>query len=386
MQMNFLQETTIDLGGGTAPSFVDIDKDGDDDLFLASHGESTATLNSHDMLAYYKNTGTLMNPVFELQDSNFLNLSTKNYSGLRPCFGDLNGDGKKDLLIGEANGVLKYYINTSVGSNISFVENTTQLASFQTNNYTAPYLVDFNRDGKLDLFVGNYDGTVQYYQNTGTTTAPVFTKTVDSVGKICLRAVDDQRNFYQDGYSVPVVADLDTDGKFDLLVGGKFGLYIYHNIEGKLSDSLTLVDTVVRFGLTQLCVKKLTGLYCTPAIAQLDSDSVYPDIMVGNIGGGVTLFSTYEYQSKIGISSKALHWNQLTILPNPASNTITIEGFDNENYSVLVYDATGKQIISEDSHKSRKPILDISVLQQGVYFVTLTSPNGQTYNGKFVKM
>ena len=45
IQKNFLQESTIDFGGGTAPSFADIDKDGDDDLFLANHGEFTSTLN-----------------------------------------------------------------------------------------------------------------------------------------------------------------------------------------------------------------------------------------------------------------------------------------------------------------------------------------------------
>ncbi len=247
IQKNFLQETAIDYGSGTSPAFVDIDNDGDDDLFIASHGEFTQTLNSKDRIAYYKNTGTLLNPSFELQDSNFLNLISKNYSGIKPCFGDLNGDGKKDLLFGEANGLLKYYINTTVGSTPSFTENTTQFASFQGRNYSAPYLVDFNRDGKLDLFLGNYDGTVSYYINNGSKINPSFIKSVDSVGKICIRAVDEARNFYGEGFSAPVVADLDTDGKFDLLLGGKYGLYLYKNIESKLSDSLTLADTVVRF-------------------------------------------------------------------------------------------------------------------------------------------
>ncbi len=386
IQNNFLQETTLDFGGNTAPAFVDIDGDGDDDLFIATQGEATQTFNSHDALVFYKNTGTLLNPSFELQDTNFLGLFSKNYSGLKPCFGDLNGDGKKDLLLGEATGKLKYFINTSIGNTVSFIENTTQFTAFISRNYAAPFLVDYNRDGKLDLFLGNYDGTITYYQNTGTKLAPTFTKTVDSVGKICLRAVDENRYFYGDGMSVPIVADMDNDGKFDLIVGGKYGIYSFYDIEGRLDDSLNLNDTVLRFSLAQLPIKKASGLYIAPAIAQLDSDAVNFDVMIGNNGGGISLFSTYEFKSKVGIHALSHRSNRLSITPNPASSTISIEGFENEIYSLQVFDATGKECINLVEYKNTKPILHIQGLQQGVYFVTLIINDGETFNGKFVKL
>lgn len=385
IQQNFLQESTIDWGGTTAPAFTDIDKDGDDDLFIATHGQATQTFNSHDVLVYYKNTGTPLNPIFELQDTNFLSLYSKNYSGLKPCFGDLNGDLLKDLLLGNANGGLKYYVNTTVNGIVSFVENTVAFSSFQEKNYTAPYLVDFDHDGKLDLFLGNYDGTISYFKNTGTTTSPAFTKMVDSVGKICLRAIDEFRYFYQDGMSVPVVADLDKDGKFDLLVGGKYGLYLYRNIENKLTDSLVLQDTVVSYAYAQTATHIPTGEYASPAVAQLDSDAVL-DIMLGNIGGGITLFSTYKYAGKYGINFFKKEIKTLVIHPNPASSIITMEGFENESYAFFISDATGKSMLSDEKLLNRKPVLDIRWLQQGVYFISIVSKTGETYYGKFVKI
>ncbi len=384
IQKNFLTGTIIDFGGTSAPTFADIDGDGDEDLFIASSGDASQTLNAHDILIYYKNTGTLLNPIFELQDTNFLNLSSKNYSGIKPCFGDLNGDLLIDLLLGDANGTLKYYTNTSVAGTLSFTENTTTFASFSGPNYSAPFLVDYNRDGKLDLFLGNIDGTVSYLQNTGTKNTPIFTKQVDSVGKICVRSVDDSRSFYGDGMSVPVVADLNKDGQWDLLLGGKYGLYRYLNIENHLDDSLTLLDTVVTFALQQLASSKFTGLYVSPAIAQLDSDAIL-DIMTGNNGGGITVFSTYEFKGRFGIHSRAIASNSLSIIPNPALNTITLEGLEDEIYSIHLIDATGKKIKDEAPHHSRKPMVDISQLLPGVYFVMVVSKNGDTYTGTFVK-
>lgn len=385
IQKNFLQDGIIDLGGNSAPTFTDIDSDGDDDLFIATRGDFTKTYNSRDQIYYYKNTGTLLNPRFELVDTNFLNLASKALSGIKPCFGDVNGDGKKDLIFGESNGGLRYYINTSTANNITFVENNTLFAGFSTRNYTAPNLADYNKDGKLDLFVGNYDGFISYYQNTGTNTAPVFTKQVDSVGKICVREVDDYRNFYGEGASVPVVADLDKDGKLDLLVGGKLGLYIYKNIEGKFNDSLTLTDTIGRFAASQLPVKRLTGNFVCPAIAQLDSDAVY-DIMLGNNGGGVSLFSTYEFKGKVGLTQRMRSYDNVHITPNPASSSIKLEGFDHEMYSLLIYDATGKTILFEPEFLERKSSIDISGLTQGVYFINITAADGKIFHGKFVKM
>ncbi|NYT26784.1 MAG: FG-GAP repeat protein [Candidatus Thiodubiliella endoseptemdiera] len=39
---------------------------------------------------------------------------------------------------------------------------------------SSPTLADIDGDGDLDLVVGEYYGTLKYYQNTGTTSNPAY--------------------------------------------------------------------------------------------------------------------------------------------------------------------------------------------------------------------
>ena len=61
--------------------------------------------------------------------------------------------------------------------------------------------------------------------------------------------------------------------------------------------------------------------------------------------------------------------NQLNIriYPNPAQNYITIEGLDKIN-SIEIIDITGKIVTCEANSK-----IDISTLNEGVYFVKITT-------------
>lgn len=89
----------IDVGSYSYPTFFDYDKDGKVDLFVGTEGylnNNTEVLTSK--LAYYKNTSTLGNTSFSLVTKDFLNLSTKNYNGIFPTFGDMTGDGIDDLV------------------------------------------------------------------------------------------------------------------------------------------------------------------------------------------------------------------------------------------------------------------------------------------------
>jgi myo-inositol-hexaphosphate 3-phosphohydrolase len=63
-----------------------------------------------------------------------------------------------------------------------------------------------------------------------------------------------------------------------------------------------------------------------------------------------------------------------SMYPNPAKNTVSIEGLKAKTASVGVYDITGKQLKSLSIQHSGN--INISDLSAGIYFVKITSAEG----------
>jgi len=87
------------------------------------------------------------------------------FGGVTPVLQDFNGDGKPDLLVPQANGV-KLYRNDG---NFVFTDVTAEsgdLAKF-TGHATAGAWVDLSKKGKLDLLIACLGGTNHFYRNLG---------------------------------------------------------------------------------------------------------------------------------------------------------------------------------------------------------------------------
>ncbi|NYT27939.1 MAG: VCBS repeat-containing protein [Candidatus Thiodubiliella endoseptemdiera] len=205
----------IDVGNFSAPTLADIDGDGDLDLVV---GENYGTLK------YYQNTGTTSNPAYEVKtgDSNpFNGIDVGNSAS--PTLADIDGDGDLDLVVGENNGTLKYYQNTGTTSNPAYEVKTGDSNPFNgidVGVFSTPNLADIDGDGDLDLVVGESNGTLKYYQNTGTTSNPAYE--VKTGGSNPFNGID------VGGFSKPTLADIDGDGDLDLVVGKDDGTLKYY--------------------------------------------------------------------------------------------------------------------------------------------------------------
>ena len=194
----------VSVNSWAYPSFVDIDGDGDFDVFVGEYGGA---------FQYFENTGTDTVPVFAAPQPNPFGLDSVNGNPV-PNFVDIDGDGDFDVLVGEYGGALQYFENT--GTNTAPAFDTAQTNPFglvSVNFKTYPSFVDIDGDGDFDVFVGEYGGALQYFENTGTNTVPAFAAPqVNPFGLVSVL-----------GFASPDFVDIDGDGDFDAFVWGNGG-------------------------------------------------------------------------------------------------------------------------------------------------------------------
>ncbi len=387
---NFIVGQTLDLGGGSIPNLVDIDADGDNDLIIATQGEYTQTYNSNDHLVLFLNTGSKTHANFVLTDSNFLQINSgaPKIQRMVPSFGDLNGDKKPDLLIGDLNGKLHYFENTSVGSTLSFAKVSDDYLTIFGGTSAAPQLFDLNKDGKLDIILGRKNGSVAYFENTGTSTVPNFTSSpsIDSIGKCSAaeKIFSAGMPFYFDGYSIPHVCDLDRDGRFEILLGSEQGrVFLYNNFEASASRVCDEVENIFSDASGVNPSNLFFGIKTSATSGDLDGDSI-PELLIGNLRGGLRMYTTQVKGIISGIQTQIKQSADWLVYPNPAREEIRIKADRNlKNVHYQVVDLMGQIHLVGEMQGYETQISTLS-LSQGLYVLQCVDELGNQYVAKFL--
>ena len=158
-----------DAGSFASPTLVDIDGDGDLDVFVGNN------LTADNML-FFLNTGRASSAVFSAAVSNpFGLINVVKYAA--PTFADIDGDGDLDAFVGEWYGDTQFFRNTGSAGSAAFA--SAVLNPFGLSGVgkyaVAPTFVDIDGDGDLDAFVGNKDGNTLFFLNVPANAAPAFT-------------------------------------------------------------------------------------------------------------------------------------------------------------------------------------------------------------------
>lgn len=288
----------VDTAMTSCPNFVDMNGDGLNDLVIG---------DMQGFLWIYLNSGAKGNPKFTTGTflPTFLGWGAK----LHVC--DWDGDGDMDVIFGTFYGDIGLLENTGTRNQWQFTRRmgiprymdpafgsedpkdrlpTLMLGNkpMVLGNYMAPWVADWNKDGKPDLIVG--EGTysansVRLLVNTGARNKPIF--------------VEERMFFlaYGEGFEqlTPAVVDYNGDGLHDLIVGTRTGQIRKYKgtqkaIEGKDMVSAirgSLAPAVLEFnGFITIADKEIFDVMSFVYPCDWNEDGLF-DLLLGSTKGKV---------------------------------------------------------------------------------------------------
>ncbi|GAB3498169.1 hypothetical protein GCM10027341_19360 [Spirosoma knui] len=363
VQKNFLQADMIDLGERAAPALADLDGDGDMDLLIGYSG-TTVGKEYRAGIWHFENKGTLQNPAFALVTTDYLNISkTVALSNVVPSFADVDGNGSTDLVLtgndGQRLDIRVLFNAAPKGAAVQY--NLAGATKWPTPDRVQlselPTVVDVDRDGKPDLLVGKSDGTIHYFRNAGTATAPVFQLQNQNFGGFTVG------NSFDTKARSLVVADLNGDQKNELIAATQNGQVRVYQFPDRPDQSLTLLDSLASIGTP--------GLELIATAADLDGDQL-PDLMLGSRTGGVRYLKNTS--QKVVVTGVIEEPTGPWAFPNPTDRYLTVRP-PYEGRLELISLSGQSMLPVQTVRNEAETVLDLSSVPDGTYILRLQADN-----------
>ena len=356
---SFLMDEMLYFYNASHPAFFDVDGDGLTDILVGTNGIIDAGGRRLHRIALMKNTGTETEPAYNVVSEDYLGFSAfDEFTGrFAPAFGDLDGDGDIDLMIGDVRGFLYYLENTAgEGNAVNFKNPVYRYANIFIGQNAKPQLIDLDGDGLTDLVIGEKNNQFNYIKNIGTTGNPAFGNNAESFPN-----TDKLGNIYPGGNDFNTQNGapffIKTDNKTAMLFGMDVGdIRRYDQIEGNIYGNFTLTDEKV--GHIN------PGRRSTIALADLNNDGYY-EMAVGNERGGLIFYLTpYQVSEMVNTSDEVNHLH-IKLYPNPAGQYLNVLSDPPADYLELT---DMKGMVVSRYYTSR---IELTNIPQGVYLLKL---------------
>jgi hypothetical protein len=215
-----------------------------------------------------------------------------------PSFADFDGDGDLDLVCGEFLDKLTYFQNVGTRTKPEYAKGRVLTYNGQSITMDlemiVPVAIDWDKDGDVDLIVGQEDGRVALIENT----AKIVNGMPQFLPPQFFRQQADEVKF--GALATPVSFDWDGDGDEDLICGNSAGyIGFIQNLDGgnppkwAAPKYLEADGKVIRIqagynGSIQGPCEAKWG-YTAPSVADWNHDGL-PDIVVNSIWGKVVWY------------------------------------------------------------------------------------------------
>lgn len=299
---------------------------------------------------------------------------------------DFDKDGDLDLLVGEKYESVHYYQRQSDGSLkeqplLIKLEKPAESTPEQPLAYMSisPDIVDWAGTGKFDVVLGSdvYKSgrpfPIRLYRNKGTASAPVF-NTYDTLK-------DKNGAVIQSDCARVEVADVNMDGKKDLLVGNRSVVIMYYKNVGTNTAPVFEANKLIpnaAYGIpTSPDFEQMAGFgYGTPRLYDWNKDGV-PDLLLSGYPSGQILIFINTAATPVKNTTDAISGAHPALQASRSFSKIRISYSNSKSsfVSLKLLDVKGRIINTvRDSYASagnHQTDLNSDNLADGIYWVLL---------------